>query len=282
MEGNKIAVGFLNVVATPHPEGVYKEGFEKIANKPVRVRGKDWAVVLDPRLDAKDFEILVGRISVWTEIDSTEPSIDKITFNSQNVEESLKKIFDRRGFNNRTFNFACDLSTHIVAVELINEFGKTLTIGSAEKIFQSLFQNISTGDQYYEVTVKPEEDAIDQVLGLARLDRVHILLKRPNPGDHHGADAEEILRELDEQNLKQVEYDFRRQPKTQGIRLNERNRKRAEVAAENGYVRSSGQDEEGNKESRSTREYPKIVNDILAGGVLFSSFVKEQARRFRG
>ncbi|MFN7158813.1 MAG: hypothetical protein ACK4MR_08985 [Erythrobacter cryptus] len=83
-------MGFLNVVATPHPEGVYKEGFEKIANKPVRVRGKDWAVVLDPRLDAKDFEILVGRISVWTEIDSTEPSIDKITFNSQNVEESLR------------------------------------------------------------------------------------------------------------------------------------------------------------------------------------------------
>lgn len=46
MEGNKIAVGFLNVVATPHPDGAYKDGFEKIANKPVRFRGKDWAVVL--------------------------------------------------------------------------------------------------------------------------------------------------------------------------------------------------------------------------------------------
>lgn len=282
MEGNKITVGFINVVATPHPDGVYKAGFERIANSPVRYRGRDYAVILEPKLDELDKDLIVGRISVWADIDASEPSIDKDTFQAQDVEASLKRVFEQRGFNNRTFNFAFDIQTHTLAVELLNENGKTLSILQAGKIFQTLFGAISDADQYFEATVKPDEDAIERVLGLARLDRVKIFLKRPNPGDHHGDDAEDILRELDEQKMKEAVYDFRRQPKTQGIDLNDKNETRAQVAAENGYVEARGQDEYGNTDKRSTKEYPKIVSDVLAVGTLFTSFLRQQATRFRG
>lgn len=157
-----------------------------------------------------------------------------------------------------------------------------MSVLQAAKIFQLLLGSLGNESQMFEVTVKPEEDAIERVLSLARLDRVTILLKRPNPGDHHGDDAEEVLRELEEQNMKEAEYDFARQPQTGGIELNAKNRMRAEVASENGFVKSSGIDEYGERDKRSTKEYPRIVRRVLAAGTLFTSAVREEVRRLRG
>lgn len=281
MEGNVIEIGFLNVVATPHPPGIYHEGLQQIANRPVRYRGKDYAVVLAPKKHPEDESLLEGVVSVWTDIDASEPSIDKATFEAQDVEDSLKAVFEQRGFNNRAFHYVMDTETHSLAVELLNENGKRLSVLQAGKIFQLLFGSISDGNQTYEVTIKPEEDAIERVLSFARLDRVTILLKRPNPGDHHGADADEVLRELEEQNMKQAEYDFARQPQSPGIALNEKNQTRAEVAAENGFVKGSGIDEYGERDTRSTKEYPLVVRQVLAAGTLFATALRNQAKRFR-
>lgn len=252
-----------------------------IANRPVRYRGKDYAVVLKPKQNSEDEALLEGTISVWTDIDASEPSIDKATFEAKDVEDSLKVVFDQRGFNNRAFRYVMDTETHSLAVELLNENGKKISVRQVGKIFQLLFGSLNDGNQTYEVTVKPEEDAIDHVLGLARLDRVTILLKRPNPGDHHGDDAEEVLRELEEQNMKQALYDFARQPQSDGIELNDKNQTRAEVASENGSVKGSGLDEYGERDTRSTKEYPKIVRQVLAAGTLFSTALRNQAKRFR-
>jgi hypothetical protein len=109
---------------------------------------------------------------------------------------------------------------------------------------------------------------------------VDILLKRPNIGDHDDGDAEEVLRELFEQNIKQAEYTFARQPGTDGINLNEENTTRAGVAAENGYVKSSGIDEYGNRDKRSTKEYPKIIPLVLAAGAAIA-LLRQQAKSFR-
>lgn len=281
MEGNVIEIGFLNVVATPHPPGIYHEALNLIANRPVRYRGKDYAVVLEPKQNDEDQALLEGIISVWTDIDASEPSIDKSTFEAKDVEDSLRAVFEQRGFNNRAFRYVMDAETHSIAVELLNESGKRLSVLQAGKIFQLLFGSLGDGNQTYEVTVKPEEDAIERVLGFARLDRVTILLKRPNPGDHHGDDAEEVLRELEEQNMKQAEYDFARQPQSAGIELNEKNQTRAEVASDNGFVKASGIDEYGERDTRSTKEYPKVVRLVLAAGAVFGSTVRTQAKRFR-
>ena len=280
-ERNIIQVGFLNVVASPHPEGIYGTSLRAAANKPVRYRGRDWAVILPPKKNSEDANLLEGVLSLWTDVDASEPSIDKTTFERRDVEDELKRIFKTRGFNNRGFYYVMDEKSHTIAVELKNDIGKTISARQVGRIFEVAFSTLNSGGQTYEVTVRPEEDALDQVLGLKRLDKVIIVLKRPNPGDHHGDDAEEILRELREQNMKQAEYEFTRQPGTDGINLNELNRTRAEVASENGKVESSGLNDDGERDKRSTSEYPRIVTRTLAAGTSFLSAVRNEVRRYR-
>ncbi|HEX8194113.1 MAG TPA: DUF4747 family protein [Allosphingosinicella sp.] len=281
-EDRTITIGFVNIVATPHPDGVYKEALRKVSNKPVNVRGNDWAIISPPKPTKGEAGLHDGIVSVWTDVDASEPSINKATFQKQDVEAELRRIFAERGFNNRSFHYVLDERTHKVTVELRNEDGKTISIRQVGRIFDFLLSRLNKQGQTFEVTVVPEEDAIDRVLGLERLDRVYILLKRPNPGDHDGGDADEVLRELHEQNIKQAEYSFARQPGTDGIHLNEENETRAEVAAQNGFVKSSGIDENGNRDKRSTKEYPKIVALSLIAGTLAVTLLREQAKRLRG
>lgn len=281
-EGNVIAVGFLNVVASPHPPGIYARSLKRIANMPVRYRGKDYAVILNPRQSSDDPHLWQGTLSLWTDVDATEPSIDKATFEQQDVSEELKKVFAARGFNNRGFNYILDEDSHIITIELQNEVGKTLSIKSAERIFELAFSSLNKEGETYDVTTRPEEDALEKVLSFERLDRVHIVLKRPNPGDHHGSDADEVLRELAEQNMKKAEYIFARQPGTDGIRLNEENRALAAVAsAGNGHVDSSGVDDDDEHVKRSTKEYPRVVRRTLAAGTAFMAALRSESTRFR-
>jgi hypothetical protein len=281
-ESSVLHVGFVNIVATPHPAGVYPKALKAIANKPVNYRGKDFAIITPPMRNKKEENIHRGNISVWTDVDSSEPSIDKATFKKKDVEAALKKIFAERGFNNREFTYFLEERSHTLVVELRNERGQTISVRQAGKIFELLLSSLNKEGQTYVVTVRPSEDAIEQVLAFKRLDRIKIVLKRPNPGDHDGGDADEVLRELEEQNMKEADYIFSRQPGTDGIRLNEVNQTRAEVAAENGYVESSGVDADDVHDRRSTKEYPRIVKHTLAAGATFVSTLRDEARKLRG
>lgn len=281
VEGNIVEIGFLNIVASPHPEGIYPETLASLANTPVNVRGRDFAIITAPIPIEREEGIYAGTVSVWTDIDSSEPSIEKATFRQRDVEAALKKVFDERGFNNRSFTYVLDEITHTIAVELKNSLGKTLSIRQAGRLFERLFSSLNKEGQTYDITILPEEDALARVLGLERIDKIVIVLKRPNPGDHHGRDAEDILQELHEQNMKRAEYTFSRQPGTDGIHLNEENQTRAEVAATNGHVESTGLDD-GERSHRSTEQYPKIVRRVLAAGTTFASAVISEVKRFRG
>ncbi len=126
-EERSITVGFVNIVASPHPAGVYPTALAEVASKPVRVRGNDWAIITQPKPVAREDGLYEGIISVWTDIDATEPSINKATFQRLDVEAALRKIFEERGFNNRSFSYVLDEQTHRIAVELKNEIGKTIS-----------------------------------------------------------------------------------------------------------------------------------------------------------
>ena len=276
-----ISIGFLNVVASPHPDGIYRQSLEKIANRPVNVRGNDWAIITKPRQSRGEPGLCEGMVSVWTDVDASEPSIDKATFRQQDIEASLRKIFAQRGFNNRSFSYVLNERAHKVAIELRNEDGKSISITQASRVFDLLLSKLNRQGQTFSITVVPDEDAIEQVLGLERLDKVHILLKRPNPGDHDGGDADDVLRELAEQNLKNIAFDFARQPGSDGIHLNAKNEAIADVASENGYVTSSGLNEDGEREKRSTKEYPKIVALSIAAGAVAVAIIRAEAKRLR-
>jgi hypothetical protein len=282
MEGNKFEAGFVNVVATPHPVGIYARSLQAISNTPVNFYGSNFAAIRAPRQNAEDNQLHEGVLTVWTEVNTDEPSIDKTTLEQIAVDEDLKDLFAKRGFNNRSFAYVLDEATHYITVELRNELGKTISARQVGRIFEAAFSRLNREGQTFEVTVIPEDDALMTVLGLSRLDRIKIVIKRPNPGDHLDTDAAEVLREMEEQNINKDERLFTRQAGTESIILNERNRTRAEVAATDGYVESAGRDETGTPDRRSTKEYPKIVRRTLAAGTTFITALRNEARRLRG
>jgi hypothetical protein len=283
VERNKFASGFINVVASPHPEGIYPRALASIANDPINFYGSSYAAIRAPRQVAKDDPALhEGYITIWTEVDTTEPSIDKATLDQVAIEDDLKEIFKKRGFNSRTFNYVLDASTHKIAVELLNDQGKTLSARQAGNIFGMAFARLNERGQTYEVTVIPEDDALATVLGLSRIDKIRMVIKRPNPGDHLDTDAAEVLREMEEQNINKDERIFTRQSGTESINLSEANHTRALVASTDGFVESAGRDENGQPDKRSTKEYPKIVKRTLAAGTTFMQALRNEARRFRG
>jgi len=272
MPEREIPIGFLNVVATPHPTGAYATALADIAVKPVNYRGKDYAVVFRPKPDPNDDRFLRGQISAWTDIDPSEPSIDKSTFEQVAVESDLKAIFEKRGFNNRAFSYVFDQKKHKLAVELRNDLGQTISISQVGRIFEYLFSSLNREGQTYEVTVIPTKDALGRVLGLKRIDTITIILKRDNVGDHDDGDADDVLRELEEQNTKRQTYIFSRQPGTDGIHLNATNQARADAAQVNGLVKTTGVDDNGDHHTLSTEKYPDIVKAMVAaGGSVFNA-----------
>lgn len=86
---------------------------------------------------------------------------------------------------------------------------------------------------------------------------------------------------MEEQNINKDERIFTRQSGTDSINLSEANHTRALVASTDGFVESTGRDENGQPDRRSTKEYPKIVKRTLAAGTTFLQALRNEARRFR-
>jgi hypothetical protein len=279
---NFIEIGFINIVATPHPTGVYAASLAEASNFPIKYWGSNYAAIRKPKMNRRLPHIWEGVITTWTEINTNEPSIDKETLDSIDVEQELIAIFRRRGFNNKEFYYSFNELTHTIGVELVNDQGKSISIIQIEKIITKAFERISNENQSFEITVFPEEDALEKVFAFQRIDRVTIVLKRPNPGDHSAEDAEEVLKELEEQNIKQATYDFSRQGGSNGIELNEFNEKRARVASSNGHVKARGLVRRGLSEVRSTKEYPYVKRVPADVAPSFKAIITDEVSKFNG
>jgi Domain of unknown function (DUF4747) len=272
-------VGFLNIVATPHPDGVYARLIGRAAGFSVAFYGDQTGAITAPKAVGNENSLLQGQLVVWTDIDEDQPGIDKRKLSQVKLADMDFSVPENLGFNSRVFVYVFNTATHVMAIETRNEFGQTISPTRAKRIFDRLLSPPILGldAEMVEVTVIPEDDALSQVLGLARLDRVDILVKRPNPDDISDV-AAAVMADLLEQNAKSEERILSRASGTDGIELNDENMIRARVAANNGYVSSAGRDEDGEPDKRSTKEYPKIVRWIVDVGGSAASRVREAAR----
>lgn len=277
-----IEAGFLNVVATPHPKGVYLRLFQQAANTPVGFWGDMFAAIRPPVAVSGEPDLHVGQLVIWVEINPNEPAINKKRLTETSLRDLKFDVPADVGFNGRVFRYILNEKTHVVTLEIRNENGKTVSPVRARRIFSRLLSPEVLGleAEMVEITVIPEEDALAKVLGLKRLDRVEILVKRPN-ADDITAKTNAIMQELDEQNAKRQELVFTRESGTPGLKLNERNETYAEVAAHNGYVVSKGKDADGEAVARSTKEYPKVVRFVLDAGATANASLRELAKRIR-
>jgi len=277
-----IEAGFLNIVATPHPEGVYARLLKAVSEQPVNFWGPMRAAITAPIGLDEDPSFLTFQLVIWTEVNPNEPAIEKAQLKKASFPREGKNFVAAYGVNGRVFYCVFDTTTHTLTVELKNEDGQTVSAQRLERIFRDLLspQILGVDAEEVEVTVIPTDDAVDYVLGLARLDKVEILVKRPNPDDISSA-AAIVMGELQDQNAKSERRVLVRQAKTDGIILNGENDTLARVAATSGHVDSSGLDAEGNHDKRSTREVPKIVRTTIATGTSFLVALRNIAKNAR-
>lgn len=282
-DGEKpIRVAFINVVATPHPPGVYERLFRYAANRPVQFWGSERAAITSIRARPDEAGIFTGQILTWVEIDPTSPAVNKERLEEVQLSADQRRMTNALGFNSRVFRFVLDVVEHRVSFLTFNEAGQRLSPRRALTIFDRVFspEVLGTAAESVDVTIIPEDDALSYVLSIDRLDKVDILIKRPNDDDVT-AETHEVLEELREQNAKRQEIILTRAAQTDGLELSEKNEKYARVASTNGHVTSRGRGADGEPDSRSTKEYPKLVEKMVEPGTSFVASLVEIAKSVR-
>jgi len=282
MPAETLEVGFLNIVATPHPKGVYLRLLNAAAEQPVGFWGQMKAAITKPIALHDDETFQTFQLLIWTEIDPSEPTINKAELKKAQFPREGREFSNKYGVNGRVFYCIFDELTHMLTVELRNEDGQTVSPNRLHRIFTDLLspEVLGAKSELVEVTVIPTDDAISYVLGLKRLDKVEILVKRPNQDDIT-SETNRVMKDLIEQNAKSEKRVVSRQPQTDGIELSDENATYARVAAHNGHVDSSGLDDDGVHDKRSTKEVPKIVKRTIAKGITYLAALRNVAREAR-
>lgn len=251
--------GVLNIVAHPHGDGVYRSILGAAANREVNFWGDLNAAIRPPEEVGRG--IFQGAIVIGTEIDLGEPLIDRSSYEETTPEEADVRISNEHLYNGRVFLYTFVEDRHLLFFEAKNEFGKRLSPNRAHRIFTMLFSAdvLGAAAPAVDVTVVPEVDALDRVLGLKRLDRVEIVVQRPNPADVNDDEVQRVLATLEEQGAKSQDVTLARAPGAESITLNTLNYLFARVAQFNGFVSSAGISNDGERFIGSTKLYPKIV-----------------------
>lgn len=277
-KGQRVELSVLNIVATPHPDGIYPQLLRDVSGQGVKFWGDEHAAISAP-VEVGD-GIFQGRIVIWTEIDPDAPAIDIAKLEEVPLESSGALLPDNVGFNGRVFLYTLNSKNHLIFVEARNEFKNNLSPRRAGIIFAALFKKLPIDAPLVDVTVVPEDDTVDTLLALPRLDKVHIHLTRPNV-EEFGEAAQQILKQLEAEGAKSQDVVIKRSPTADTLRLSEEHQIQARVSAYHGWFWASGLQEDGGKFDGSTKEYPKIIKKIIDGGTSFALAARDIARSFR-
>lgn len=244
----------LNLAADPHPRGVYPDILRRAAKKWVQFHGNDSAQITAP--EDQGVGIHTGRILVWTDLDPNDPAIDKEKAEEVPLEETEITVPIAFGINGRTFFYALREKDHKFFYEAKNEEGKQLSPYYLKKILDKLFGGMR--NTRVEVTVEPEDDALDKILAIPVLKTLEIHIAPPNPDDNE-ADMAQVLKEMEAENVSQIDIKLRKKRGKNGIKPSKRRLAQARVAASNGHVKATGMTADKQPVILSTAEYPKRI-----------------------
>ncbi len=279
-----VELGLLNVVATPHPEGMYLKVLRWGAKGYAQARGSDHAKITKPKSEGDG--LYSGRILLWTEIDMDGKWLD-IDRDDELSEEDYQKITIPAAAkpNFRPFWYIFDEKSHTMYFEMGNEFGQSLGFTSAHRAISRLLDSSGAKRNKIEVTVTiiPEEDAVQKIVDMPGLRKLFIRIRTPNPDDFEDK-KKEVLKELKENNAKQVDRTYTKVAGAERLTPTEEVKQLAEIGAENGYVTGES-NVDGRPNELSTKTFPKKVSLSLeeGAGVLarILGYVRNNRRRGR-
>lgn len=170
----------------------------------------------------------IGIDGDWFDLDDFGPAaperIDEVS-----IPESLRP-------NYAAFYFQLDPELHVLAFESYSE-SKGLSSRSVEKYFKEALSKPSIVNQFgrVEADVVKSYGEVERIIQLEQLKELRLTIRRPNTDGVHGDLAAQIEERLTEQNGEEYE-EITRSKDQDGLKPNDRTKKLAIVAAENGEV----------------------------------------------
>lgn len=259
--------GKLNVVAHPHPPGVYREIFERASaiKATVKVRGDRYARI--GKISISRDNVFSGVIAFWTEISAESSAVEKASLDESSLQDLGVKIPEGIGFNSRIFAFSFNERNHTLVVELKNNEREVVSIRILKNAIEGiLVQGLPDFVQEFDVHIKSRSNAVDELISVDSIRSVHIIINLPNPDN-----IDEIIerkvqkkrREMAEAKVKREEIRLTKERGAGSIEFGSgMYRAELELAAQNGSVEVSGKND-GRPVRLSTSDFPDVIREPL-------------------
>jgi hypothetical protein len=278
-----VEVGALSLDANPHPPGVYVRLLRRAAGFLVKARASDYAKITEPKKSDRYEHVYTGRILVWTEIDIKGAWIDLQS--EEELARELKRqisIPEHARPNFRTFNYIFDDRKHLFYFETRNEFNQKLGPTTARRLIAQMLSHELLGfnEPEVEVSIVPDEGAVDRILALPGLRVLEMRVARPNADVSSPQARKRVFAELDKLHAQRMERRYVKSGGAETLTPTPEVRELAEVAADTGYLRGEGRDLNDKRVELSTENDPRRWYVSMDAGGSFLSRLASKIKLF--
>ena len=255
----------LNIRVHPHPSpDIYVDLFNYLNEnrRPIPLSNNIYLAINDlkPLNENKPLDGFIGEIIKYNGI--TDQWYNQKTGQKAEPEE-LKEVNipDHLKPKAKFFNFIFYPIDHKLVCEIKDTDG-SISAKMLLEFFENLFKSPKLLEVFntVEVNILPDLDAVDKILRLKYLKKLHLIILRPNADELAEMEAE-IFEEMDSQNVGVYQKILEAQ-ENESLDLNERTKEQTKVAATNGRVDYKAKDERtGLTVTKSTASTPLIERD---------------------
>lgn len=182
--------------------------------------------------------------------------------------------------NAKFFDFVFYPKKHLLVFEFSDKHG-SLSISSLKEYFEIIFKRQDFIEKFQQgfVSSITDDDKIKTILNSKKLLKLDIVLIKPNPDDL-GSITARILGNLEENNAKRMEV-ITTADDNQFLKPNQQLQELSKVAANNGVVKATIENEYGKSVPISTASIPKIKKEIYyTNEISQPNFLLRVARKF--
>jgi hypothetical protein len=246
----------LNIIAQPHPSGVYNHLFSVLGTtvQPVSFWGalKAWLSVTGGEGPGGT---ITGMVKRYSELDSSQDWYDEKNDGPANPEqvEQIKEITkDLKPHFKQAF-FMFDPKTHHAFVETTH-----LSAKLHRAIFEKTLQMAAGGKTTIKVRVVGDRQGLNEILQMPQLSQLDIDITTRANADDLSEERQEFFRRMEEQKAEEETVTLRA---IQGESLAPDNETKmlARIALNHGTVTGRGRDEHGASAVRSTEKHPARI-----------------------
>lgn len=240
-------------------EAAYKH--QEKRKKPIKIRGDQYAVIGKPVVfePEKGEQALYGLIHKFSQIDMDGNWYNFETGSEAGTEETGEiHVPEHLKPNYKRYYFVFYPGKHRFVFQCKGPGNTAISPSSIKLFLEGLLGQEGLLKEFGKVdlTIEPTVDALEKIIRIRRIVHFDMEIFRPNPDDL-GDIEDEILDDLRSQEAEKVNVSYSAE-KGGGLKLSDRTKSIAEVAASNGYVKAKGRDANNKPVSESTLAHPLV------------------------